>query len=176
MNSSKFVVHDGARISEVEIAIVGKVLTALAKRLGRPLQPSDVVAEAKRKSSPLHSLKCAPSWNLRKAAEEHWLNWGRYVLRSVDIVIESSGGGDELSQTRAFPHIVTEVANGYVPIEDVRTNVNYRESLIAQAKRDLEIWTDRYAALSKVFPKVFAAVRAAVAKRNKKRAAQKQAA
>lgn len=174
--NQKFVVHDGARISEEEIAIVGKVLTALSKRLSRPLQPSDVVAEAKRKSSPLHSLKCSPSWNLRKAAEEHWLDWGRYVLRSVDIVIESSGDGSG-QRTRAFPHIVTETSNGYVPMEDVRSNVNYRESLIAQAKRELEIWTDRYAALCKVFPKVFAAVRAVTAKKvTLKRNSRKKAA
>jgi hypothetical protein len=157
----EFLAHDGAHISKEEAQIVGSVLSALQKKLGRPLRAEDVVKEAKRKSSPIHRLKCAPSWDVRKAAEERWLEWGRYILRSVDIVVETRG---EPQQTRAFPHVVTTTSRGYVPMEDVRSNVNYRASLIAQAKRDLEIWADRYAVLCKVFPKTFSAVRSEIQK------------
>jgi hypothetical protein len=52
------------------------------EKAGR-LTPSRVLADAKKKTSPLHSLSW--DWNLQRAAVKHWLTVAREVIRSVQI-------------------------------------------------------------------------------------------
>ncbi len=54
-----------------------------AKRNGR-LTADDVVADAKRKDSPLHSLF---EWDVKKAAAQHWVDTARTLISSVEVKV-----------------------------------------------------------------------------------------
>lgn len=70
---------------------------------GRRLTPAAVVADAKKKTSPLHPLF---QWNQGKAAYAHWIQTAREIIGSVTVVHESS--------ERTFK------ASGYVRDMDVK--------------------------------------------------------
>lgn len=56
----------------------------LADQSGGIITPEILVADAKRKDSPLHSLF---EWDAKKAAEAHWLATARDILRRVKITV-----------------------------------------------------------------------------------------
>lgn len=61
-------------------------IQALEGRTGQ-LRASDIVEDAKKKTSPLHSLF---DWNVRRAAEAHWKEQAREIIRSVKMVVETT--------------------------------------------------------------------------------------
>jgi len=63
---------------------VRECLQAIADKNGGVLTAEMVVEEAKKKSSPLHDLF---EWDIKKAAEAHWVETARRVIRSVKVVI-----------------------------------------------------------------------------------------
>lgn len=58
-----------------------QLLAIAAKRNGR-LTPDDVVADAKRKDSPLHAMF---EWDVKKAAAQHWVDTARAIIGSVEV-------------------------------------------------------------------------------------------
>lgn len=116
------------RLTEEQVAR----LKALEDRKGR-LTPDVVVADAKKKASPLHSLF---EWNTGKAAHAWWLETAREVIASVKLVIRTET-------------VVLGTTFGYVRDPDVPGNVQgyqstpamrrdperAREALVAELKR-----------------------------------------
>lgn len=65
--------------------VVKKRLQQLLNANGGVLTPDAVIADAKKKDSPLHGEF---QWDLKKAAYQHWLDQARELIRSVQIVIQ----------------------------------------------------------------------------------------
>jgi hypothetical protein len=59
-------------------------LEEINRRTGR-LTPDAVVADAKNKDSPLHALF---EWDIKKAAEKHWIETARTIIGAVPLVIK----------------------------------------------------------------------------------------
>ena len=68
------------RISKAAAARINE----LARANGGRVTPEMIVADAKRKSSPLHGLF---EWDTSKAAAAHWIETARWVIRQVRIEV-----------------------------------------------------------------------------------------
>jgi hypothetical protein len=108
------------RLAEIEAANGGR-LTAAA-----------VVQDAKRKSSPLHSCF---EWDIRKAAESHWIEQARELITSVRVVVQT-----EHTKVNAVYYVRDPTAEnqeqGYVSIKRLRGEREMaRDALIAEFSR-----------------------------------------
>ena len=92
-----------------------------------------VVDEARKPASPLHERF---EWNDMRAAEQYRLEQARRLVRSVHIVIEQR-------PVRAFPFIPQ--SGSYRPIADVLTNVDWRQQMLDEFKRDAQRFERKWA-------------------------------
>lgn len=112
---------------------------AVAKRLaeieaandGR-LTPDAVVADARRKDSPLHDLF---EWDVRKAAHAHWLDRAREIIASVVVKITT-----DTKVVKSVAYVRDPDCGpgeqGYVSVEKLRTNEDRaREALANEFSR-----------------------------------------
>src|ERR1700741_1494249 len=96
------------------------------------LRPSDVVADAKKKDSPLHGFF---TWDTRKAAEERWLDQARDLIKSVYFRVT------EEHRTISGPFFVRAPdlpsdEQGYTSIDRLRSDPEKaRSALIAEFSR-----------------------------------------
>lgn len=70
--------------TKAETEAIGRELARIAEANGGLLTPDAVVAEARKKDSPLHALF---DWDVKAAAHQHWLEQARQLIRSVRVVI-----------------------------------------------------------------------------------------
>lgn len=57
----------------------------IADRQGGRITPDDLIADARKKTSPLHAMF---QWDVDKAAHQHWLETARSIIRSVRIEVK----------------------------------------------------------------------------------------
>lgn len=96
------------------------------------LTADDVVADAKRKDSPLHSHF---EWDTKKAAAAYWIEQARELITSVRVVVKT-----ETSQVSVVAYIRDPAAangqQGYVSVASVRNDADVaREVLVAEFTR-----------------------------------------
>ena len=145
----------------VKAEIVGQELEAIQEEHGM-LTPVHVVAAARAESSPLHKLF---TWDDTKAGELHRQNEARFILRNLRIEYVRTSQADEPKQVRAivsvpFVPLTTDESDEsdgddeqperrmvYLSTSLALRNPQQRSYLLAQAKRDLESWRNRYATL-----------------------------
>jgi hypothetical protein len=94
--------------------------------------PADVLADAKRDESPLHDLY---DWDITVAAEAHWLDRTRAIIRLVKVVVHTE------HQTIRIPRYVRDPSRppreqGYVSVETLRleTTLAHR-ALVTEMER-----------------------------------------
>ena len=143
---------------------IAKELERICKDAGGVLRPVDVVAEAKKKVSPLH--KCF-EWNDGKAAQEYRLWQARELIRVSVCVLP---GSDEtfrvyasLKGDRKTP------GGGYRTLADVLRMPDLRRQLLAEALEELHVFEEKYRRLTELAP-IFTAART-VRKRQKRKVA-----
>lgn len=142
-------------------AVATKEVIALAERHGGTITPEIILAEAKKKRSPLHGFFC---WDDTEAAEEYRRIQASQLIRRIKVTI--TGGDEKHIRVRAFVNVVepaaeveeTEDIDGhglncrprgiYVTVEQACRVEDYREQMIAQCKRDVESFRAKYSALS----------------------------
>lgn len=94
------------------------------------LTPAMVVADAKREESPLHGLF---DWDQTKAAEAHWIDHAREVIRAVKIVVTTE------TTTVKAPHYVRDPdadGQGYRSVMALqRDPASARQALIDELTR-----------------------------------------
>lgn len=89
------------------------------------LLPSQVVADAKLKSSPLHSLFI---WDTKAAAEKYWLATAREVIGSVKVIHQTI---EHTVESVGYVRDPEAKGEGYRSVMALRDDpVNARESLI----------------------------------------------
>jgi hypothetical protein len=114
---------------------------------------SEMVVEASRGAdAPLHS---AFEWDDRKAAQAHRLEQARYVIRSVEIIIDK--GGEESMPIRAFVSVLRDEDRSFTSTVHALADPDLRAQVLADAWKELEAWRKRHAELVE-FARVFSAI------------------
>lgn len=116
------------------------------------LRPTDVVAFAKKhKESALHTQF---KWNVREAAEAHWIEQARRVIR-IHVLVEPSIE----EEFKVFVSLEDDRVNdgGYRLTTAVMSEAQRRSRLLHQALKELKIWREKYNALTEL-AKIFEAL------------------
>lgn len=114
------------RMTEVHVNYIIQL-----ERAGRT-SASDVLADAKTAESPLHDLY---DWDVEKAAEAHWLDRTREIIRLVKVVVHTENISVSLPRYVRDPSAAAK-EQGYVSVESLRLDpVLARRALIAEFER-----------------------------------------
>lgn len=133
--------------------VAGEELERIRVSNNGRLAQEDVVAAAKRKTSPLHS---AFEWDDKAAAHQHRLSQAGYLIRKLDVVTVAND--DEQSKPiRAFVNVTRDDDRSFTSIAHAMSDDELREQVIARARKELEDWQSRYDDLIE-FSSVFAAI------------------
>jgi hypothetical protein len=136
-----------------ETASLEELLAGIAKKHGGTLTPDQVLKSAMPKSSPLHHHF---QWDDTAAAKQYRLIQAGQLIRRVRLTIEQSPGHE--IRVRAFVNVTPEACEDesprghYVSFQTAIGIPNYREQLLANARRDAETFKQKYATLEEVLP------------------------
>lgn len=102
-------------------------LIAMHERLGESLTPEVVVKDARRPDSPLHELF---NWDVEKAAEAHWNDVARSLIRNVRVRVIHEG------RTLTAPYFVRDPAlphhqQGYTSVIKLRSDADMARDAVA---------------------------------------------
>jgi hypothetical protein len=131
----------------IEVISVKEAITEIYNKYGS-LTSELVLKEAKKKNSPLHEHFL---WDDTEAARQYRLIQAGELIRRVKVTYSPTE--DVNYKVRAFVNVVSdkeEDAKIYVPIKEALNNTNYREQLLAEAKRDAETFVKKYKVLNEV--------------------------
>lgn len=139
---------------------IGEALAAIAADAGGELRPQTVWQRARAdKNNPLHAHF---EWDVQKAAEAHWTDQARTIIRCVRVLDE------ETEQTEpAFLSVSARGGVSYRSLGDVKSSTDLQLAVLKSAERDLDAFERRYRDLSEVCDLVRAA-RSKVRKRREK--------
>ena len=112
---------------------------------GGLLRPEDVVKAARPKNSPLHNKFC---WDDSEATHQYRLWQARELIVSVVVVEPQSKR--TIQAYVSMPSDRKQPAGGYRSTIDVLSNDEMREQALAQAKRELTIFRDKYRQLQEL--------------------------
>ena len=155
-----------SRLSKADIEAVGSVLDRLAND-GEGDVARRLVDASKPRNSPTHHLF---EWDVKRAAEAHWLDRARDLIAQVEVVFHNDEG-EEVGRARAFPSInIGGGQRNYVPIKKVLNSRELTEQLLEAARLDAESWVRRHEALRQIAEAsvVFEALDGFIAKPKKK--------
>lgn len=130
-----------------------KALLALYERDGH-LTPESVVAEAKKKRSPLHSCF---DWDDSTAAHKWRLEQAAFLIRKIKV--EYTTPGHETIRVRAFTNIMPAAQGGeeqtgragvYITTQEALKS--FQDQVLEVARREALALKNKYAALEKMAP------------------------
>lgn len=155
-----------SRFSRKDMQVIGPELIRL-KQAGVRLTPENIVAEARKKNSPLHPYY---TWDADKAREKLLLIEAGQMLRSVKIIFEvvHKGQTKEIA-VRAFHRVVrgvapvhqngdtqpTKIKNGkadYASLDEVLASQKLLDQVIARALNELRHVKKKFHAYSMTLP------------------------
>jgi hypothetical protein len=139
---------------------IGEALATIAELSGGDLRPAEVWKAAQ--GNPEHPCYPHFEWDIQKAAEAHWTDQARELIRCIR-VDEDDGNSDP---ERAFLSISDKRGVSYRTLGDIRTSGYLQERLLAAAERDLDAFTVRYRAIKDLCAIVEMAKKVAKAKRS----------
>lgn len=139
---------EGSRI-EISPAKAGKAIVALKARDGL-IDPADVVAEARKRKSPLHSYF---EWDDAVASEKYRLAQAQHLIRCL--VIRKKG--EEVAR-QTFYALRGPRATAYVHRAAVLRDKQLAADLLAQARRDMSRFMARYEEIKGDLEDVFGAM------------------
>lgn len=105
---------------------VNDYLIALHQEHGT-LTPELVVEDAKRKDSPLHDLF---EWDKAKAAQAHWHDVARALIRNVRVVVVNEGRSLRAPFFVRDPALSSKV-QGYTTVTKLRTDADLARDAVA---------------------------------------------
>jgi hypothetical protein len=121
-------------------------LEVIRNKTGGALQPADVVKFARNPKTALHGAFC---WDDGEAAEQYRLWQARQVIRVCVTVREEVEG----PPVRAYVSLQEDRGDvGYRLLDDVMSDEEMREQLLAQALAELNRWKVRYQQLRELAP------------------------
>jgi hypothetical protein len=144
----------GARYGKKEAQALGEIVD----QFGESFAPLEVVKAARSKASPIHRLF---EWNDGAAADAFRLVQARTHLNHLQIVIVTPKGVQK--RTRAVHSVIVSQERCYARMEDVFSNPELREQVIAKALADANGWAARFSEIKSVgaLRDIFAAIKRA---------------
>jgi hypothetical protein len=121
--------------------VVGEALERIRLEHGGELHAYHTWNDAKDITHPLHRFF---QWDVQKAAEAHWLDQARALIRSVRVIDIEEG-----KPLRAYLSIYDD-GRSYRSIDDVLRSRDLRDIVLEQAQRDLDAWTHRFRELQDI--------------------------
>ena len=133
---------------------IGERLEVLTSNDGK-LRPEDVLKDAKKKRSPLHHCF---EWDDTEAARQHRLAQARYVIRSIEIVIEHKDPGTPQSVAVNYVNLgERNQTEPYTSIKTVMSDEVMRKRYVLSVLRELQALRVKYRDI-KELADVFAAI------------------
>lgn len=129
----KYGVRSGFRVRKADAQAIGEVLEKLKPKNG-PILTDDVIAHARKKSSPLHRYF---QWDIDGAALAHWRETAGKLIRSVVVIRKDS------PPVRFMAHISMAEEPGYYVIDDL--DAETMRVVEQRALKELAAWFKRYA-------------------------------
>lgn len=140
----------GARLKSDPQA-AGEYLEQLESQFGR-LTPKIVAsavetANAKGQTTPIHEDF---TWDNKAAIAKCHVMEAGYLIRAIEVVVES--GGEQVTEepVRAFVSVVQNHKHGYVDVVTVLSNAQLRQQMLGRAYQELTAWRNRYDQLEEV--------------------------
>jgi hypothetical protein len=132
-----------------------EILSELARKHGGKLTAETVLKSAEKPTSPLHHHF---QWDDSAAARQYRLIQASQLIRRVRITYVTPE--NKTLNVRAYVNVTPEAIEHedesprghYVPFETAMTIPNYREQLLANARRDAETFRQKYSSLEEVLP------------------------
>lgn len=111
----------------------------------RAVPPQDIVAEAKRRGSPLRPA--FKDFDRNHAAEQHWLDVARSLCNSLQVVRVHLKQGTATG-TKALFNVRVNDQRGYVNQSHIRSSEDLANQVILQARKELEALVEKYATVA----------------------------
>jgi len=129
--------RSGSRV-KADAQVIGEELERLRdKHVG--LTSEVVLTEASKKRSVLHPLF---DWNDKSAAEQYRLVYARYLIRSVEVIVEEF---TPPRPVRAFVFVKnSKLGPRFEGIHRVMNDEDMRAQTLTRALADLRIWQKKY--------------------------------
>jgi hypothetical protein len=100
------------------------------------LKPEMVWKAAQRRGHVLHPYF---EWNVEKAAQAHWIETARTLIRAVHIVDD-----ERETNVPAFLSVTDKGGASYYTVSEVQTSASLALAVMKQGERDLAAWEQRY--------------------------------
>lgn len=141
---------DGAGFNSEMAQVLGKILESL----GNTPTPKQLVDAARPVKSPIHKLF---EWDDTKAAERFRIYQARNHINHIEVEIVHEG---KSTFTKAYHSVIVETENegkerAYKSVAAVRSNKEYAEQVVENARDELRYWRTRYEEYGSVFGGVF---------------------
>ena len=144
--------------------IVGEYCYELEQKTGRKLTPKELVEAARDVNSPLHNEF---EWNDTKAAQKYREQQARYIISSIELVIETVETEPvllDLQITESEPygvkfyHSLDSSKQGYENIFSISNDAEKRKRLLENCLKDIATFREKYNTLRKTLPKLFTVI------------------
>lgn len=135
----------------VNAQTAGEELERIRVKNNGRLEPLDVVAVARDERNPLHP---AFEWDDVVAAEAYRVDQARYVIRSIEVVVEPERSEKPV---RAFVSVIRGEDRSYTSVSHAMSDPILRQQVLSAAMKEMEAWRTRYAELVELAD-VFAAI------------------
>lgn len=122
-------------VLNVDTDVVRAELERVRNTNGGDLKPVDVVAAARSEESPLHAMF---EWDDSVAAESFRVAQARRLIQIVLVRAAPLVDGPRTVRVYLSPPEYRAQGRGYVPVEEVKANSNWRAQMLRQAIVDIE--------------------------------------
>jgi hypothetical protein len=124
---------------------LGEAIVKIAKRNNGKAEPDQLWRDAK--GNPKHPAYHLYEWDVEKAAEAHWTETSRRIIRSI-VPLDDDG---EQMNVPAFVSIKADDGVGYRHYAEVMESASLQAAVLAQAERDLLAFQQRYRRFKQLF-------------------------
>lgn len=148
--STKYTWRDGARF-KTDAQVAGDELEAIRQRNDGRLTPEAIVRESEPSDAPLHAEF---EWDNAAAAHQFRLGQGRFIARSVRVVVDDDAShGVEVHSIRAFPRVRQgdDEQATYTHVSVVLASKELRQQVHDTALREMVAWRKRYQDIERDF-------------------------
>lgn len=140
-------VRPGSPINSKKVSVYGEALfgkNGLAAKNNGVIKPQDVVDEARDKKSPLHDYF---DWDLKIAAQKHWLHQARLLIGSI--IIDVRVKKNKIKEYKAAYSLNqtpygTRKNKAYVVYARVFNETDLYDQVLDTAIREANYWSQKY--------------------------------
>ena len=131
----KYQYRDGFVIRGIDAQTVGEECSRLSETIG--LTPKTLLDANREVGTPLHDYF---EWRDDVAAEKYREEQARYIIRSIIVIDET----EEKPPVKAYCPVVVEKQHKFEHIDTVVKNVDLRQQMLENAKRELFAFQVKY--------------------------------